>query len=38
MILKYYKNLPAPGNNGVVSKTMQQVLFNTNWNNDKFWS
>ena len=37
-ILKYYKNLPAPENNTVVDITTQLVLFNANWNDEKFWS
>ena len=38
MILQHYKNLPVPEDNAMVHITTQQVLFNANWNNDKFWS
>ena len=36
--MKYYKNQPAPKNDAVVYIITQHVLFNANWNDDKFWS
>ena len=38
MILKQYKNQPAPYYNAVVCITTRQVLSNANWNDGIFWS
>ena len=35
---KVLQKLASTRNNAVVCITTQQVLFNANWNDDKFWS